>query len=77
MAEGGSGKQASQLRQPAENGGGAVTLPTRPPPSTATIFLSPGILSFPFILLQPFSPRREPAGRWCLPKPGGCWGEGA
>ena len=42
--------------------------------SIATIFLSPGILSFPFLLLQPFSPRHEPAGRWCLPKPGGCWG---
>ena len=37
-------------------------------------FLSPGIHSFPSFSFSRFFPRREPAGRWCLPKPGGCWG---
>ena len=44
------------------DGRGAVTLPTRPPPGIATIFLSPGILSFPSFSFSRFFPVANPLG---------------
>ena len=51
----------------AGDGRGAVTLPTRPPPSIATICSSPGILSFPSLSPSAvFSPSRI---RWTVVPP--------
>ena len=44
------------------DGRGAVTLPTRPPPGIATIFLSPGIHSFPSFSFSRFFPVANPLG---------------
>ena len=69
------GKEVSPPVTGRGDGRGAVTLPTRPPPGIATIFFYRlGSILFPPSPSAVFFPRREPAGRWCLSKPGGCWG---
>ena len=63
MAERGSGKEDdSSVMTTAGDGRGAVTLPTRPPPSIAAIFLSPGIFFFPSFSFSRFLPVANPRG---------------
>ena len=65
--EGGTGRgtRGKEVSPPVKGGGdgrGAVTLPTRPRPGIATIFLSPGILSFPSFSFNRFFPVANPLG---------------